>query len=125
MEHYTENIEEVALWLEETHWQTVGHRLLWISGRGIYTQLLNLRATEPATPLSCIQVVVKGAGKKIHEVLLDADNVGVRDIAQNYLQECQLMSDLRHPNITLFLGCLLYTSPSPRDATLSRMPSSA
>ena len=24
-----------------------------------------------------------------------------------------------------FLDCLLYTSPSPRDATLSRMPSSA
>ena len=23
------------------------------------------------------------------------------------------------------VGCLLYTSPSPRDATLSRMPSSA
>ena len=26
---------------------------------------------------------------------------------------------------TIFLVCLLYTSPSPRDATLSRMPSSA
>ena len=26
---------------------------------------------------------------------------------------------------SLLLGCLLYTSPSPRDATLSRMPSSA
>ena len=25
----------------------------------------------------------------------------------------------------LYLTCLLYTSPSPRDATLSRMPSSA
>ena len=25
----------------------------------------------------------------------------------------------------LFLGCLLYTSPSPRDRTRSRMPSSA
>ena len=25
----------------------------------------------------------------------------------------------------LFQACLLYTSPSPRDATLSRMPSSA
>ena len=25
----------------------------------------------------------------------------------------------------LNIGCLLYTSPSPRDATLSRMPSSA
>ena len=27
--------------------------------------------------------------------------------------------------IPLLVGCLLYTSPSPRDATLSRMPSSA
>ena len=27
--------------------------------------------------------------------------------------------------ITGNIGCLLYTSPSPRDATLSRMPSSA
>ena len=27
--------------------------------------------------------------------------------------------------IAQFKGCLLYTSPSPRDATLSRMPSSA
>ena len=25
----------------------------------------------------------------------------------------------------IVIGCLLYTSPSPRDATLSRMPSSA
>ena len=25
----------------------------------------------------------------------------------------------------LYVSCLLYTSPSPRDATLSRMPSSA
>ena len=28
-------------------------------------------------------------------------------------------------DITVPEGCLLYTSPSPRDATLSRMPSSA
>ena len=48
------------------------------------------------------------AGKKIHEVLLDVGNVGVKDIAAKYVQECQLMSDLRHPNITLFLGvCFL------------------
>ena len=26
---------------------------------------------------------------------------------------------------TILVTCLLYTSPSPRDATLSRMPSSA
>ena len=28
-------------------------------------------------------------------------------------------------NITPYYGCLLYTSPSPRDRTRSRMPSSA
>ena len=28
-------------------------------------------------------------------------------------------------NLDLAKACLLYTSPSPRDATLSRMPSSA
>ena len=28
-------------------------------------------------------------------------------------------------DFTIMLVCLLYTSPSPRDATLSRMPSSA
>ena len=28
-------------------------------------------------------------------------------------------------NVAVFNTCLLYTSPSPRDATLSRMPSSA
>ena len=27
--------------------------------------------------------------------------------------------------VDMLFGCLLYTSPSPRDATLSRMPSSA
>ena len=27
--------------------------------------------------------------------------------------------------VDLYKNCLLYTSPSPRDATLSRMPSSA
>ena len=33
---------------------------------------------------------------------------------------------LRHcDSLMLTRGCLLYTSPSPRDATLSRMPSSA
>jgi len=29
------------------------------------------------------------------------------------------------PNVTEFINCLLYTSPSPRDRTRSRMPSSA
>ena len=32
---------------------------------------------------------------------------------------------LKEQRIARRWGCLLYTSPSPRDATLSRMPSSA
>ena len=33
--------------------------------------------------------------------------------------------NLRDSGISNVVVCLLYTSPSPRDATLSRMPSSA
>ena len=40
--------------------------------------------------------------------------------AKNYIKIVSLDEGL-----TQFHPCLLYTSPSPRDATLSRMPSSA
>ena len=35
------------------------------------------------------------------------------------------VSEIVTKNLGLYSICLLYTSPSPRDATLSRMPSSA
>ncbi len=51
------------------------------------------------------------AGKKIHEVLL---NAGAEFIAQKYVEECQLMSDMRHPHIVQFLGlCFLEDSALP------------
>ena len=41
----------------------------------------------------------------------------------------QAASELRNPKysplVVRYTGCLLYTSPSPRDRTRSRMPSSA
>ena len=37
----------------------------------------------------------------------------------------QDFADLSNLSESQLYGCLLYTSPSPRDATLSRMPSSA
>ena len=44
----------------------------------------------------------------MHEVLFQADNQGVPEMVSKYLQECQLMSSLHHPNITQFLGvCFL------------------
>ena len=70
-----------------------------------------------------------------------------RLVAEGYTRiplHCEVVADLENPLSTFvkladqpysFLfesvvggekwGCLLYTSPSPRDATLSRMPSSA
>ena len=54
------------------------------------------------------------AGKRLHEVLIEADNDGVDVVVDRYLQECQLMSSLRHPNITQFLGlCFLPGSQLP------------
>ena len=45
---------------------------------------------------------------KLHEVLIEAGNDGEDGVVRKYLQECQLMSSLRHPNITQFLGlCFL------------------
>ncbi len=37
------------------------------------------------------------AGKRIHETLVDVENEGMTEVVRKYLQECQLMSSLRHP----------------------------
>ena len=53
---------------------------------------------------------------------------GLYNYSKNTDRENQRISwKLNQPNNTLIMYqcCLLYTSPSPRDATLSRMPSSA
>ena len=56
------------------------------------------------------------AGKKIHDTLVDPGNApdGVLMITKKYLQECQLMSGLRHPNVVQFLGvCFLPNTTLP------------
>ena len=50
----------------------------------------------------------------MHDTLVDAENEGAENIALKYVQECQIMSSLRHPNIALFLGvCFLDNSLLP------------
>ena len=60
--------------------------------------------------------VTISAGESVHFVnnMLPPHNVIVED-----------HPELDHEALAMLPGCLLYTSPSPRDATLSRMPSSA
>ena len=54
------------------------------------------------------------AGKKIHENLIEQGNFGAENIASSYVEECQLMSDLRHPHLVQFLGvCFLPNSTLP------------
>ena len=44
----------------------------------------------------------------------------------NYTMGIHTDYDKRYsPNVDIYHACLLYTSPSPRDGLLSRMPSSA
>ena len=52
------------------------------------------------------------------------DTINVRQVGSNLRV---LINDFDHGQFAMPTNtiCLLYTSPSPRDATLSRMPSSA
>ena len=50
----------------------------------------------------------------------------IADVFQNHWErEDSPMKQAHTKAIEVYNDCLLYTSPSPRDATLSRMPSSA
>ena len=55
---------------------------------------------------------------KVFEILKNYQDLFLIDLKVNLNNNIKLIIDGDN-------GCLLYTSPSPRDATLSRMPSSA
>ncbi len=64
----------------------------------------------------------KGRGKPVigYSFTWKPEKKDANDFSQGQFQdERQKLFNIQHN------GCLLYTSPSPRDATLSRMPSSA
>ena len=69
------------------------------------------------------KILVIGAGPIIIGQACEFDYSGT--------QACKALKDegykvvLVNSNPATIMTCLLYTSPSPRDATLSRMPSSA
>ena len=60
-------------------------------------------------------------GKKTVAVFAEEDKLGLHRFKAD---EAYRIGHGMGP-VAAYLACLLYTSPSPRDATLSRMPSSA
>ena len=56
------------------------------------------------------------------QVLYNVDDIGK---SKSAIAKEKLAALNPHIQINVYNTCLLYTSPSPRDATLSRMPSSA
>ena len=56
---------------------------------------------------------------------LSRGNVAERDPDQTWKGQCDLVKEVIRPIVAVTKTCLLYTSPSPRDRTRSRMPSSA
>ena len=78
--------------------------------------------------------------ERLHWILTDGVPYGVSRVLRKFIGDARaekieaLAQEVlcERPNpamqliyVALVMGCLLYTSPSPRDATLSRMPSSA
>ena len=54
------------------------------------------------------------AGKRIHDALVHPQNEGIQRIIDKFVFECELMSNMRHPNIVNFYGlCFVSDNASP------------
>ena len=58
--------------------------------------------------------------EQLTNIGLEVETVESLSAGNELFKVAKIIKIEKHPN-----ACLLYTSPSPRDATLSRMPSSA
>ena len=63
--------------------------------------------------------------KELQEHTKITDRNALSTIMGNIKQESNFTANVCEGGARVPYSCLLYTSPSPRDATLSRMPSSA
>ena len=54
------------------------------------------------------------AGKKLHDALVERGNQGAQNMVDKFVEECSLLSELRHPHLVQFLGiCFVDTSNLP------------
>ena len=83
------------------------------------TELLKQKQFSPMTVAEQVVSVFCG----VRGYLDDIDQKDISDFENKILQKCK--SDKPEILDSISSSCLLYTSPSPRDRTRSRMPSSA
>ena len=85
----------------------------------IYVKFTTQTSIDRNIPLETVKEIAKGrvySGERALELGL-VDEIGKLEDAISYAANLAGLEEYK--------TCLLYTSPSPRDATLSRMPSSA
>ena len=58
------------------------------------------------------------AGKRMYETLIDAENEGADRMIEKYYEECQLLSNLCHPNIVQFMGICFFDTHTTTTANL-------
>ena len=80
-------------------------------------------APPSENPLRSEPASQEGAPRILSKAAQDPEAVQVERAVSQRRKIRVLNEPFEHPALSLL--CLLYTSPSPRDATLSRMPSSA
>ena len=77
----------------------------------------NLKLDE-ATLVEKLKTGTKYKFLSVRESVMEDEKLALTGAAKTYLQRLSI-------NWTSLMSCLLYTSPSPRDLSTSRMPSSA
>ena len=110
----------------------------------ISKKLLEKASQSLNIPIIYVECEMKDYEEKFEEKLLEAKKMGATTVIYGDIDiqlhrqwdidratnagldyELPLWQGDREKVVHEFIDCLLYTSPSPRDATLSRMPSSA
>ena len=100
-----------------------------VTALGHRKRILRAIRTRHGAGVQTTSHTVEASGRRQLTVMF-CDLVGSTDLSVRIDPEDlnQVIKEYQNtvtPLIRQFGGCLLYTSPSPRDATLSRMPSSA
>ena len=96
-------------------------KLLHIGGKGVENYILISSISVSASSTLSVQ----GASSTLKKMTMTA-RFDLRDLTSGEtLIGDSITADATLGAVTSLYGCLLYTSPSPRDGLLSRMPSSS